>query len=321
MDIKDYKFLLRSSELKEAIIAEKVCLFLGAGVANNLGMPNWDSLAWDIIKYCTRNEIFGHSIEHTLSYINDPLKKISYCVEQIELNRNITKFKKFLNEIFTTNPNEKYKKTKTSVYVNLIDICNRRKALIVQTNYDKIIEKNVNRKINAIIPYSQSYMPNITYDDLIYLHGKCQNGDYNKWIFNRQQYNDVYVLERSPLYERQKAFLRALLTNYHIIFLGYSLQDVEILQLIANKQEVDKYKKIEVIIDTCEAKKFSNEINAKYWQQYSQNKIDIYSYNTEEGGIERNFEVVIKDLKETLYDISSKTGSILKYINPSELED
>ena len=320
MDIKDYKLLLSSPELKEAIIAERVCLFLGAGVANNLGMPNWNNLAWDIIQYCTKNGIIEHSIEHTLSYINDPLKKISYCVEQIELNRNTKKFKKFLNEIFTINPTKKYKKTKSSVYRNLIDICNKRKALIVQTNYDEIIEKNLNREINIIIPYLQSTVQNATYDTLIYLHGNCQHGDYSKWVFNRQQYNDVYVLERSTYFKRQKAFLRALLTNYHIIFLGYSLQDIEILQLIANKQEVAEYKRIEVIIDTCEAKKFSNEINAKYWRQYSQNKIDIYSYNTENGGIERNFELVINDLKESLFDISSKSGSILKYINPCELE-
>lgn len=318
MDIKDYKVLLKSSELKDAIRAERVCIFLGAGVANNLNMPNWDGIAWKMIDYCTKNNIFKHSLEHTLSNVNDPLKQISYCIEKVEKNNKTVDLKKKLQKIFIENPSKMYKNEKPSIYRNLIKLCETKRALIVQTNYDDIIETNVKRDIKSIIPYDSPPIK-LTNDYIVYLHGKCVKGDYENWVFNRQQYNDVYVLEKSPKFERQKMFLRNLLTNYHIIFLGYSLQDVEILQLIANKQEVETYKKIEVIIDTCEAKKFINEVNANYWGQYSQGNISVYSYKTERGGISQNFAKVVKDLTKVLCS-KLDTEDILKFIDPTRIK-
>lgn len=319
MDIKDYKELLQSSELQNAIRTGEICLFLGAGVANNLGMPNWNGLAKDITEYCIKNRIFKHSIEHTLLNINDPLKIISYCCQEIKRKNKQDNFKNFLNRIFIEQPKEKYEQNQTTVYRDLIEICEKRKALIVQTNYDDIIEKHLKKPIEILVPYHDTVPIKISNNFLVYLHGKCIKGDYENWVFNRQQYNDVYVLERNEHYEKQKAFLRLLFKNYHIIVLGYSLQDVEILQLIANRPPVEKYKNIEVIIDSCQAKKFTNEIDAHYWKECCENKIEIYSYSTERTGF-RAFGRIIRDLKNTLCQ-NIETNDILNYTDPSKLED
>lgn len=319
MGIKDYKELLQSSELHNAIRADQVCLFLGAGVANNLGMPNWNGLARMIAQYCTKKGIFRHSFEHTLLQINDPLKIISYCCKEIEQKSKQNDFKSFLNNIFIDQPNKKYQTDSSEIYKNLIEICNSRKALIVQTNYDDIIETHLQNPIERIIPYRIPQISKISNDMIVYLHGKCVKGDYENWVFNRQQYNDVYVLERNEHFEKQKAFLKLLLQNYHIIVLGYSLQDAEILQLIANRPKVEGYKKINVIIDSCDAKKFSNEIDVCYWRECCEGKIDIYSYSTEEMGF-LAFEDVITNIKDTICK-SIDTDNILIYTDPSKLKD
>lgn len=319
MKIKNYKELLQSSELRDSIRSKEVCLFLGAGVASNLGMPNWNGLAKDITQYCTKNKIFKHSIEQTLLKINDPLKIISYCCQEIEQKNKQDNFRKFLNNIFIDEPDKNYKNNKIKIYKNLIEICTKRKALIVQTNYDDIIEKNLSNPIEILVPYRDSKPSQISNDFLVYLHGKCIQGDYENWVFTRQQYNDVYVLERNDHYEKQKAFLRLLLKNYHIIVLGYSLQDVEILQLIANRPAVENHKRIDVIIDYCEAKKYTNKVDTRYWKECCEDKIEIYSYSTERTGFNA-FGQVIQNLKNTLCK-NIETSNILNFIDPRTLDE
>lgn len=297
--IKDYRKLLESNELKEAIIAGEVCLFLGAGVAVNLRMPNWLTLARYITDFCVKNNVFKQSVKITLDKYDDPLKIISYCCEEIKKCKKENELEKKLDRIFSDKPNDYYKDKKNPIYSDLIEICDKRKALIVQTNYDNVIETRVSNKILPVISYEQK-ITDISNDMLVYLHGKCVNGDYQNWVFNRKKYNEVYVLENEYRYECQKSFFRSLLSKYHIIILGYSLQDVEILQWIANKtKNLEKRKKISVIIDNCEAKKFFNDIDASYWKECCENQIDVYSYSIDDNGF-TEFEKVMRDLKNTL---------------------
>ena len=43
-----YRDLLSEENFNSSITSNKVCLFLGAGVARNLGMPDWNGLASNI---------------------------------------------------------------------------------------------------------------------------------------------------------------------------------------------------------------------------------------------------------------------------------
>ena len=46
--LEDYKLLFKEVEFQDAIKAKKVCLFLGSGVGFNIGMPDWQGLAYRI---------------------------------------------------------------------------------------------------------------------------------------------------------------------------------------------------------------------------------------------------------------------------------
>ena len=305
-ELKEYKELLVSDAFKNSVKQNKICLFLGAGVAKNLGMPSWSELASEIANCCLKEDILKHSTIHTLNLLNDPLKIISYCVSKIYEKKKEKYLTSILKEKFVEIPEKYYEKT--NIYKDLVELYKSGKVLIVQTNYDNTIFKNCKLNTAQIyVPYKdEKKKDGVDNSLLVYLHGKIDESpsdmpvSINDLILTRSNYNSVYVNQNDLKYEKQKKFIKLLLENYHIIFLGYSLQDNEIIQLIANKGEVENYLETSVIIDNCDAKQIQNEITANYLSAFSNENLKLYYYNTENYGIKKNFIKVIKDLKKAI---------------------
>lgn len=330
MQIKNYTELFNDESFKMAAEANRICLFIGAGVAHNLKMPNWKNLANEIVKYCLQTRIINHSFAKTLESIEDPLKTISFCIKETEIKNKNKKLNELLSKIFVKNPKNEYlnsKKDDNNIYKNLIEICCEQKALIVQTNYDNIIENEIsnNTKFELVpyVPFLDEPVGELK-NCLIYLHGKMKAENkgilsYNNLILTRQQYNDVYVIEQSKneKYSKQNSFFNQLLNEYFIIFLGYSLQDIELLHLIANKKKTESYKKLAIVVDTCDIKKPLNKIDAEYLYEASNKQVLTYSYSTEKKGF-KSFEVVVKNLKKTLFEYPKK-DPITVFQNPEEV--
>ena len=313
-ELKNYQKLLVDEDFKKSIIAKNVCLFLGAGVARNLKMPDWNGLASKITNWCFENKIIKHSELHTLSNMSNPLKEISYCTRQIENKNKEDDFNLYLNKIFIKNPETAYEQD-SKLYDNFIKLYNSGKVLLVQTNYDKTIENNV--KVQAFIPYAEDNNITLTNSLLVYLHGRF-DGNYKDIVLTKEKYNKVYVLENNLLQEKQRNFIRQLLESYTIIMLGYSLQDNEIVQLIANRKNVENYKKVIVIIDTCNAKAISNKIDAQYWESCCNSNLEIYTYDTEDNGFTQ-FAQVVQDLTDEITH-TIDTNSILEFTDPTTIE-
>lgn len=311
-----YRDLLSEENFNSSITSNKVCLFLGAGVARNLGMPDWNNLAFKISDWCLENKVLKHSDIHILNKISNPLKVISYCTQQIKAKKKETIFNNYLKLIFIDDPKSKYEE-EPSLYNNFIKLYKSGKVLLVQTNYDRTIENNVT-VLQPFIPYLDDNNIKLTNKLFVYLHGRF-NGNYNDIVLTKEKYNEVYVLENKPAQEKQRNFIRQLLKSYTVIMLGYSLQDNEIIQLIANRKETEEYKKVIVIIDTCKAKEISNKIDAQYWKSCCNNNIEIYTYSTEYNGF-KNFNKVVKDLTNKIIN-KTETSPIIGYKDPKTIED
>lgn len=313
-ELKNYRKLLVDADFQKSITAKNVCLFLGAGVARNLKMPDWNGLASNITDWCFKNKIIQHSEVHTLSNMSNPLKEISYCTRQIESKNKENDFNIYLKKIFIENPKAAYEQD-SKLYDNFIKLYNSGKVLLVQTNYDRTIENYVDAQ--PFIPYTEDNNITLTNNLLVYLHGRF-DGNYKDIVLTKEKYNEVYVLENKSSLEKQRNFIRQLLKSYTIIMLGYSLQDNEIVQLIANRKNVENYKKVIVIIDTCKAKAISNKIDAQYWKSCCNDNIELYAYSTECYGFKK-FNKVVKDLTDK---IIHTTGSepIIEYTNPTTIE-
>lgn len=311
-----YRDLLSEENFNSSITSNKVCLFLGAGVARNLGMPDWNGLASNISNWCLENEILKHSDVHILNKISNPLKVISYCTQQIKAKKKETIFNNYLKLIFIDDPKSKYEE-EPSLYNNFIKLYKSGKVLLVQTNYDRTIENNVT-EVQPFIPYLDDNNIKLTNKLFVYLHGRF-NENYNDIVLTKEKYNEVYVLENKPAQEKQRNFIRQLLKSYTVIMLGYSLQDNEIIQLIANRKVTEEYKKVIVIIDTCKAKEISNKIDAQYWESCCNNNIEIYTYSTENNGF-KNFNKVVKALTNKIIN-KTETSPITEYRDPKAIED
>lgn len=330
--LPDYKKMLVSEGFTNSVWRDGICLFLGAGVARNLGMPNWKELAIKITRFCLDEKMINNSLVHTLEHFEDPLKIISYCFKKIKEHKKEQIFDKFLCSIFRDEPRkqfEKYKKDKINkqaeIYKDLIQLYESGKVLFVQTNYDDIIETYAVKSLKeGYVPYCDKSKKELDNSLLIYLHGKIDRFETSgedfcsNLVLSKEKYNEVYVKEGNSR-GLQEAFINKLLTKYCIIFLGYSLQDIEILQLIVNKPKVEEDRPINIIIDTCEAKQLSNEITASYIKEASNNNINVYTYSAEKNGIEKQFKKVVKDIKKAI--LSRKDiGDVLTYVNGEGIE-
>lgn len=329
--LEDYQSLFKEVEFQDAIKAKKVCLFLGSGVGFNIGMPDWQGLANRITKFCLQQKIITRSEKLNLLSLNKPIKIISICTEKIKNKNKEQEFNNLLRELFYETPQKNFKNSK--IYNCLNKLYKEKAVLILQTNYDVMIEKfqseeeGLNR--NFYIPYINMENPsqNNLLDSIIYLHGRFsgdkkekKKSSYEQLVLSKEQYNRVYILENSDEYKRQKQFIKELLKEFYIIFLGYSLSDEEILQIIANKPNTENFKQISVIVDNCEAKVLENEFNKNYLDIASNHKIKTYVYDTDSTGIEQSFEEVIENLTKTILNISKEKPALIRYTNPEEVD-
>ncbi len=229
----NYKQLFKEKEFIDAVRTKKICLFLGSGVGFNIGMPDWLGLAKEIVKFCLDNSIISRSEKLNLLSMNKPLKIISICIQKIELKGKQNEFNDLLKIIFYEKPKSAYKKSK--VYNCLSKLYKEKAVLILQTNYDVMLEKyqtktqGANR--NFYIPYMdmEPISKNKQIDSIIYLHGRYSGDEnevlkssYKDLVLSKYNYNRVYTLENTDEFKRQRDFINNLLKEFYVIFLGYS---------------------------------------------------------------------------------------------------
>lgn len=318
--LQDYTELLNNKDFENSILANKICVFLGAGVARNIEMPDWQGLASNITQFCLNRNILNHSQTLILKSFTDPLKIISYCIQETEEKKQQVSLNQHLQKLFIDDPLEHYRKSNNNVYKLLLELYQSEKVLIVQTNYDHVIEEvvnnsDLNRKLQPYVPFLDESQLELTNNLIVYLHGKFEK-DYNNIILTKQKYNEVYVLKKSKV--KQEKFFNDLLKEYTIIMLGYSLQDNEIVQLIANRECPIDFKSVNIIIDNCKAKLISNEIDARFWESSCNQNLNIYTYDTEFGGFNQFYNVV-EALKNKICKKADE--SILSALDDANIED
>ena len=179
----------------------------------------------------------------------------------------------------------------------------------------------------SFIPFKSISIPNPNelLQKVVYLHGRfdyssSEVSTYKDLVLTKTNYNEVYVIKNDPKCINQKNFIEYLMKNFYIIFLGYSLSDIELLQLIVNKPKTESYKDIAVIVDNCRAKQIDNEINSGYLLEASNNKVKTYYYDTEILGIKKGFENMVIELELEIVNYLKDSIPITKYINPQEVD-
>ena len=210
------------------LLKNNCCVFIWAGIPKALGFPLWSKLAKDLIDFAwsKKNDFdkkrLNFSIKEELEdRVNkgEQISVITYCRD---LFREINQEREYQVRIISWLHDEtKYKLAKDSpVYIQLKILL--KDALVLQTNIDRSIQEYCDLAF-----YVNTNLPShIQKHCLVYLHGIIT--DPSSWVMTRDEYNNFYQRNSSFV-----SFVQGVFQSYNVLFLGYSLNDKEILDQIA----------------------------------------------------------------------------------------
>lgn len=190
--------------LAEELEREKLVIFVGAGVSRNSGLPSWQELVEVFAKKLGINKSC-FSPEETLQIpqiFYDEFSKIKYY--------------EILQEVFegTYEPNSIHKTLKE---MNI--------SHIITTNYDELIEKELNdSKEYDVIGKEEELAYSKSTKMIIKMHGDMK---YRNVVLKQEDYDNYE--ENFPLIS---TYVKSLFTTNTIMFIGYSLNDVNVKNIM-----------------------------------------------------------------------------------------
>ena len=202
-------------EIKEAAMAGNLVLFIGAGISRMVGQPSWDGFADSVVNQLVENEVIDHHEKSLINALPDSRKRLSIAKILDENNGSKIDYKKIF----------KLDKAQSDIY----DFINKYNCTFVTTNYDKLIKPQLsqaNPEANWR-SYKRKDLLNVKLDTkgaVIHLHG-CVD-DPSSMIVTTKDYLEHYISEEVP------KFLNHLFSTKVVLFLGYGLEETEILEYV-----------------------------------------------------------------------------------------
>jgi hypothetical protein len=195
----------------------ELVVFVGAGISRLVGCPSWDEMANAVLKQLVPAGIDYHELS-LLTRIADPRKRLSLAkiiAQKHELPINydaIFKATRSSGDIYS--------------YLNLFD------SAFVTTNYDKnLVPSSRMKEPEADWRfYRREHLLGVHLDkkgNVLHLHG-CLD-DPRKLIVTTRDYLDHYSSKEV------NAFLQDLFARKTVLFLGYAMEEVEVLEYIVRK--------------------------------------------------------------------------------------
>jgi len=283
-------------EIFKAVNDKKLAVFVGAGVSQIMGCMGWDELARSLVKECAsiKNVADGspclnfREVEILARY-NDHKKTITICYDIMRENGREDAFFEVLKKSFK--PEEEHSSYR-DIYKQLYGL----RGLFITTNADEHFDNIFNRDR---IVYKDFSPDDIDPTKLYHIHGSfCDRGSL---IFTVSHYIDRY---RDP---RFKAFLEQVFAQNTVLFVGYGMNEFELLDFIVTKYDSADLRELKHFILRPF---YSGEEAAFRFERSYYNKmgISVVAYQKDENGYNQLYEVVkdwnakIKQRSTYLYD-------------------
>jgi len=201
-------------ELVDAAASGMLVVFIGAGISRLVGCPSWNGFASAVLNQLTPTVIDYHE-KSLINSMPDPRKRLSIAKILEEDNGVNIDYK----GIFEIN------KPKSDIY----QFINRFACTFVTTNYDKLImpEISATKSEEEWRFYNLEDILRDKLDDqgnVIHLHGCVDNP--KSMVITTKDYILHYSSDEIP------AFLEYMFMNKTVLFLGYGLEEIEILEYI-----------------------------------------------------------------------------------------
>jgi len=222
-------------EILQAGLNGELVLFVGAGISMLLGLPSWAGLAWNVMTSLQKDKLLNFSEIEQLKYL-DPKKQLSIAKlikEENEMDLDLS-----IHFSGATEGN--------SIYKSINDIG----CACVTTNYDELLAPRFQEiKDDPVKPGSVKNIPVKPSDPVrfshkndflamhldepgtvVHLHGAVSNPD--TMIVTTKDYLEHYD------HENVQHFLGELFAKKVVLFIGYGLEEAEILEHILRRGAV-----------------------------------------------------------------------------------
>jgi len=295
------------NKTKEALITacknNSLVIFVGAGVSSLLGVPRWSDLAKKLSEELFKEKIIDFaSFQYITEEIKDPRKQISIC-------DNICKEKDLITISFLRKILDSSNTPNNNVYSLLYKI----NAVFITTNIDLYLDnevKNYNNKIsgtsykaNVINNYNEiRHYQLLNPGDVVHIHGSLINK--NSVVLTIKDYFYTYE-DNSPL----TRFLKDIFRSKTVLFIGYGLEEYEVLDYLINSLSTNKNKEIQHFL--LYAKQQQHRDFIKYEKSYFRDiGIEIIEYDISKKGY-----VALYDKIEELVNILKDYGNKKNYLD------
>lgn len=208
-------------EIADAAEDGSLVLFIGAGISRLVGCPSWDGFASQVLEQLTPKAMNYHE-QKLISAIPDPRKRLSLAkvIEDEAGDDQLVNY----DEIF------EIEARKSDVY----DHINKYNCSFVTTNYDKLLNPDCRREVpeEDWRFYEASSILAETLDvkgNVIHLHGCINNPQ--EMIISTKDYLKHYSSDEIT------TFLKHLFSDKTVLFLGYGLEELEVLEHVLKNSE------------------------------------------------------------------------------------
>ena len=241
--------------LSDAARRGKLIPFIGAGVSKIAGCPNWSELAEQSLRYFIERDHFSHNQLDQIKNLH-PRVKLSMALGLAEQHRTPIDFETLIQA-----PNWRNHAEGQKVYSEL----SRLGQTFITTNYDQWLDKEIvfpalseeeppGSIPNPVFNDRQVFYlrKDLTVDNLnkpnsvFHIHGSLQLPE--EMILTTHDYITQYANDRSSdaaEENRLLTFLTHLFTHKTVLFVGYGLEDLEILEYVITKARTSRANKSE----------------------------------------------------------------------------
>ena len=259
----------------DAANEKNLSIFVGAGVSKLVGCPRWSELASQVVDKCFKTKCINYKQRERLSQDTNYKKTITVCYHLLAK-------KGFKNEFFdelqqSLKGNDDLIKNQ-NIYKELAGV----PALHITTNIDEHFDKFFLKE--RIVYRADDFDPKrIDRDKLYHIHGSIIDRD--SLVFTVPQYISRYNNDNF------KAFLDAIFANYVVLFVGYGMDEFEVLDYLISKftPKLSKELKHFILMPYYRGEEDILDFDGFYFNSMG---IRVIGYEKDEMGYHQLYEVI-----------------------------
>lgn len=204
--------------IRDAVNRHKLVVFIGASVSRLIGCLGWSQLADKIVDACFDEKCIIYKEKDALQKKN-PKEKISICQHILGEHKKGDVFFKIIQKSLQA---DEKKAEMFPIYHELYKL----RAVYVTTNVDEYFD-NLYFKDSIVCKAHDFDANNIDPTRLYHLHGTIS--DPESMILTTRRYLEHYKNQNIV------SFLKKLLSEYTVLFIGYGMEEFEVLDFLFTK--------------------------------------------------------------------------------------